>query len=201
MVYPTPQYQHSDQCGKGIFSTSGQLKSAAGVYPTREEGFPCTATKILKTAINPTPNPKVTCNCQISKRADCPVPGAWNQDGAIYEAKVKDFQNTSRHEQTGTQMDQPHCTSMFGGKNDEGLNLDVIWKYLETIMPDFNPVTKTRKLCTREKFQILLNPAVATLNQKAEIFSSCRHRLPLLPSAQPKFVIYYFMFSFSMSSV
>ena len=40
--------------------------------------------KILKTANNPIPKPKAVCNCQKSKKADCPVPGACNQDGAIY---------------------------------------------------------------------------------------------------------------------
>ena len=70
-------------------------------------------------------------------------------------------------------------------KKDEGLNPKVTWKYLETNVPDFNPVTATCKLCTREKFQILLNPTVATLNLKTEIFSSCRHRLPYIIGDPP----------------
>ena len=49
--------------------------------------------KVLKTAINQTPKPKATCNCQISKRAHCPLTGACNQDGAIYEATVKTDDN------------------------------------------------------------------------------------------------------------
>ena len=26
--------------------------------------------------------------CQVTKKADCPIPGACNQDGAVYEATV-----------------------------------------------------------------------------------------------------------------
>jgi hypothetical protein len=45
--------------------------------------------KKLKSASNQAPKPKATRNCQISKKADYPVPDACIQDGAIYEAEVK----------------------------------------------------------------------------------------------------------------
>ena len=159
--------------------------------------------KILKTARNPTPKPKATCNCQISKKADCPVPGACNQDGAIYEATVKtddsrvesyvglakNFKRRyPKHKSTlasRTADGQTTLSKYVWRKKDEGLNPKVTWKYLETNVPDFNPVTATCKLCTREKFQILLNPTVATLNLKTEIFSSCRHRLPYIIGDPP----------------
>ena len=159
--------------------------------------------KILKTAINPTPKPKATCNCQISKKADCPVPGACNQDGAIYEATVKtddsriesyvglakNFKRRfPKHKSTLANRNADGQTALskyVHRKRDEGLNPKVSWKYLETNVPDFNPVYETCKLCTREKFQILLNPAVATLNLKTEIFSSCRHRLPYIIGDPP----------------
>ena len=44
--------------------------------------------KILKNVLNPAPNPQAVCNCQKSKRAECPMPGACNQDGEVYEATV-----------------------------------------------------------------------------------------------------------------
>ena len=97
--------------------------------------------KTLKSASNQAPKPKATCNCQISKKADCPVPGACNQDGAIYEAQVK--------------TDDGKVESYVGlAKN--------LYKY-----------------------QILLNPSVATLNLKTEIFSSCRHRLSYIIGDPP----------------
>ena len=61
-------------------------------------------------------------------------------------------------------------------QRDEGKDPSVSWKLLEWNIPDFNPITGICKLCTREKFQIVLNPSVATLNSRTEVFSSCRHR-------------------------
>ena len=123
------------------------------------------------------------------------MPGACNQDGAIYKAKVttddgrvesyvglakKIKKRWPKHKATlgsRTADGQTTLSKYVWKKRDEGLNPSVSWKYLETNVPDFNPVTEICKLCTREKFQILLNPSVATLNFKTDIFSSCRHRL------------------------
>ena len=144
--------------------------------------------KTLKSASNQAPKPKATCNCQISKKADCPVPGACNQDGAIYEAEVKtddgkvesyvglakNFKKRfPKHKSTlgsRTADGQTTLSRYVWKKRDEGLNPTVSWKYLETNVPDFNPVTETCKLCTREKYQILLNPSVATLNLETNLF-------------------------------
>ena len=158
--------------------------------------------KMLSSA-NPKPNPKATCNCQRSKKADCPMPGACNQDGAIYEATVKtddgrvesyvglakNFKKQwPKHKSTMSDRHADGQTTLskyVWRKRDEGLNPEVSWKYLEKNVPDFNPVTGICKLCTREKFQILLNPSVATLNKKREFFSSCRHKLSYIIGDPP----------------
>ena len=57
-----------------------------------------------------------------------------------------------------------------------GLNPEVSWQFLEKNIPDFNPITEICKLCTREKYQIILNPKVATLNSRLEVFSHCKHK-------------------------
>ena len=44
----------------------------------------------------------------------------------------------------------------------------------------FNPTTKTCDLCLREKYHIMFNPHTATLNDRREIFATCRHRTKLL---------------------
>ena len=41
----------------------------------------------------------------------------------------------------------------------------------------FNPINKRCGLCTKEKFYIIFKPEGATLNQRSELFSTCRHRL------------------------
>ena len=71
---------------------------------------------------------------------------------------------------------QTTMSRFFWKKVDEGGEPKVSWKFLEKDVPDFNPVTGLCKLCTREKFQIVLNPSVATLNHRTEMFAYCRHK-------------------------
>ena len=52
----------------------------------------------------------------------------------------------------------------FWKEKEEGRDPTVEWKFLEKNIPLFNPVTGICRLCTREKFNILLNPTQATLN-------------------------------------
>ena len=81
--------------------------------------------------------------------------------------------------------------SHFWKEKDEGRDPIVEWKFLEKNIPLFNPVTGICRLCTREKFNILLNPTQATLNSRLnillnptqatlnsrlEIFANCKHK-------------------------
>ena len=143
---------------------------------------------------NQTPPKPASCNCQISKKADCPIRGACNQDGAIYEAKVatsdgliesyvglaKNFKKRwPKHKKTLKDRNvdgQTTLSKYVWKKRDQGLNPKITWRFLEKNIPDFNPITEICKLCTREKYQIVLNPNVATLNQRTEIFSHCKHK-------------------------
>ena len=49
-------------------------------------------------------------------------------------------------------------------RRDKEVNPVVTLRYLEKHILYFNPVTGICKQCTREKFQIALNPSVASLN-------------------------------------
>ena len=150
--------------------------------------------KILRQTCNPTPKPQATCNCQKSKKADCPIPGACNQAGVVYEATVatadgrtesyvglaRNFKRRwPKHKSTlqNRNADGQTTLSNYVHKmSDENLDRKVTWKVLDSNIPDFDTVTGTCKLCTREKFQIALNPSVASLNSRIEIFSHCRHK-------------------------
>ena len=55
-----------------------------------------------------------------------------------------------------------------------GSTYKVSWKILDRGQP-FNPVTKTCKLCVRERFYILRKPHLATLNHRQEIGTFCPH--------------------------
>ena len=150
--------------------------------------------KILKQVANPTPKPQAVCNCQKSLKDQCPVPGACNQDGAVYEStvatndgKMESYVGLAtnfkkryyKHKKTllDRYVDgQTTLSNYVWLKRDQGKDPVVTWKYLEKDIPDFNPVTGLCRLCTREKFQIVLNPSVATLNHRMEVFSCCRHK-------------------------
>ena len=108
----------------------------------------------------------------LSPNDDCPVPGACNQDVAIYEATVttddgraesyvglaKNFKRRfPKHKSTLGDRNADRQTKMskyVWRKRVEGLNPKVAWTFLEKNVPDFNPVTEICILCTREKFQI-----------------------------------------------
>ena len=159
--------------------------------------------KVLRSTVNPTPRPKAKCNCQKSKKHECPVPGECNQDGAIYQATVstndgrvesyvglaRNFKKRyAKHKATLTSRHadgQTTLSNFVWEQTDEGKDPKVSWKFLERNLPDFNPITGNCHLCTREKFQIVLNPSVATLNHRTEIFSCCRHRSTFLIGDPP----------------
>ena len=44
--------------------------------------------KLLRQSQGGTAKPPPSCNCQKSRRKDCPIPGACNQDGVVYQATV-----------------------------------------------------------------------------------------------------------------
>ena len=61
-------------------------------------------------------------------------------------------------------------------KLEAGRAPKVSWRVLEKNIPPFNPVTGKCQLCIREKFYIIFKPHLASLNQRQEIFSNCRHK-------------------------
>ena len=68
-----------------------------------------------------------------------------------------------------------------------GKNPSISWKFLKTNIPNTNPVSEICRLCLCEKFQILYEPKMATLNSRSEIFSACRHKkYELLVPPDPK---------------
>ena len=56
----------------------------------------------------------------------------------------------------------------------------ISWQILQK-QPSFNPISKSCRLCLKEKFLIMFRPEGATLNSRSEFFATCRHRLkPLI---------------------
>ena len=149
--------------------------------------------KLLRNSEGGQTKPPIKCNCQTSKKKDCPLPGACNQEGVVYQAKVtnnkgetekyigvaKKFKHRySKHKSSMEKKVKTNSTTLsthFWKEKDGGKEPKVEWKILERNIPSFNPVNNTCRLCLREKFKIAFNPDEATLNLRTEIFGHCRH--------------------------
>ena len=142
------------------------------------------------------------CNCQKSRKGECPLPGECNQMGFIYQAQVdildkqefyvglaKDFkQRWRKHRDSLKYEDFDNHTKLskyVWQKRGEGFNLKVKWRILERNVCDFNPTTGVCRLCTREKYRIVLEPSSATLNKRTELFAPCRHMAAYLIEEPP----------------
>ena len=58
----------------------------------------------------------------------------------------------------------------------KSLNFELKWKILDRGNV-FDPTTRKCRLCLKEKYYIIFQPPGATLNERSELFSTCRHRL------------------------
>ena len=140
----------------------------------------------VKTGVKP-------CNCQKSKVAECPTPGACNTDGVVYKATVsssdgrkeyyvglaKNFKlRFAGHKATlKTKPDSLKTTlsTHFWKEKEEGKDPEVTWELLDTGLEDYNPTSGRCNLCIREKYFILFEPEKSTLNSRQELFGFCRH--------------------------
>ena len=73
----------------------------------------------------------------------------------------------------------------FWKQVEAGGDPTVSWKVVEANIPIFNPVTKTCRLYLIDKFNIVLNPHLATLNSRQEMFAHCRHIITKLIGKKP----------------
>ena len=127
------------------------------------------------------------------------MPGACNRTGVVYQATVtseggrdiqtcvglgKNFKSRfSKHKASMTKPTPKNSTTLsthFLKQKNGGHNPEISWKFLESNVPTFNPVTGSCRLCLREKYHISFYPEMSTLNSRSEIFSSCRHKRSVL---------------------
>ena len=159
--------------------------------------------KILRQSQGGAAKPPPSCNCQKSRKKDCPIPGACNQDGVVYQASVtnnkgaeknyiglaKNFKKRYRKHKDSLETKNPKNSTTLSTyvwkEKEEGREPLISWKILEKNVPLFNPVTRGCKLCLREKYNIAFNPHLATLNSRNEIFGHCKHIQEMLIGQPP----------------
>ena len=138
--------------------------------------------------------PAPGCNCN-GRCGPCPLNGACLVDKLVYKATViEDNQTvntytglTSRrfkdrfyeHRSSFANHDHPNPTTLSTHVWDlkqKNKNFEISWSVIDRAN-DFDPVTRKCRLCLKEKYHIIFQPTGATLNQRSELYSTCRHRL------------------------
>ena len=136
------------------------------------------------------------CNC-TGRCGPCPLDGGCLVDSVVYRAKVADnngventytglTSNTFKdrfygHRSTFQNKDHPNPTTLsthVWDLKDKNVDFNISWNIIDR-GKDFNPTTKKCRLCLKEKYYIIFHPDGATLNERSELFSTCRHRLKL----------------------
>ena len=134
------------------------------------------------------------CNCRGGTES-CPMEGARCKDASImYGAtvvepgkpdatyagisapswKIRYGNHTASFRHTGKRINSSLAGYIWRLK-DEGRNFTISWKTLATL-PSYNPSTNSCRLCLTEKYTIMHQPELATINQRDEFFTACRHK-------------------------
>ena len=142
--------------------------------------------------------PPPGCNCRGGPPS-CPLNGACQTEELVYKATV--IRTDTHHVETYTGLTggkfktryYQHMSDFRHEKHENNTTLSkYIWKLKKEGVPHsltweklsgakvFNPVSRTCQLCLREKYLIMFHPESATLNKRAELYSTCRHRLKSL---------------------
>jgi hypothetical protein len=133
------------------------------------------------------------CNCN-GEMGDCPLEGNCLVNSVIYRAEVTG-ENSDKQTYTGltsntfkrryyghrhsfnTRNPKTATTlsSHIWNLKDRNEEYQIKWNVIDRA-PDFNPTTRKCRLCIKEKQYIIFQPEGATLNDRSELFSTCRHR-------------------------
>ena len=138
------------------------------------------------------------CNC-TQVIGECPLDGNCKVRGVIYRAEVSTENETftytgltSRsfkdrfygHRRTFKEKIPEESTTLsrkVWGLKEKNEDFSIKWSIVDRGTP-FNPKTRRCNLCTKEKFYIIFDPDGASLNQRSELYSACRHRTQQLLS-------------------
>ncbi|KAJ8029039.1 hypothetical protein HOLleu_28333 [Holothuria leucospilota] len=144
--------------------------------------------KIMKAQMPaPETNP---CNCRNEN--DCPLDGKCRTANVVYQATVKSnyreetyvglTENTfklrlANHQQSFTKekyRNQTELSKYVWTLKNSNTDFKIHWKILAHA-PSYSNVSKRCNLCMMEKFYIICYPEMASLNQRSELVSTCRH--------------------------
>ena len=179
------------------------LKLSYSTCPNMKQIITAHNRKLLATIKPPIPLEEeptpTTCDCSERKKMEtggCPLQGKCLTENVVYQAEVVETKvdgqvevqkyvgcttnfkpRWRKHDCSFNNPDYKHETVLsthIWECKARGSTWKVNWKILDRGQP-FNPVTRTCKLCVRERFWILRKPHLATLNHRQEIGTFCPH--------------------------
>ena len=136
------------------------------------------------------------CNCRGGTDS-CPVGGTCLTTSVIYRATVATAGSTEtytgltggtfkkrfdKHNSDFRHIQYRHSSTLstyIWELKEQRISYKITWRIMDRA-PVFNPITKKCRLCCKEKFYIMFKPDGATLNDRDEFYSTCRHRLQQL---------------------
>ena len=148
--------------------------------------------KILN--INKNQENKKMCNCRTPP---CPLQGKCQTDNLVYQATVKTdrekqtyiglasttFKLRLANHKTSFNKEEKRCTTTLSSHiwaiKDRGEEYELDWKLIGRAQP-FSPISGNCNLCNLEKYYIMFEPNMATLNKKEEINNWCPHKDKML---------------------
>ena len=83
------------------------------------------------------------------------------------------------HKSNMKHSDQRVASSLAGyvwKLKDEGREHNVRWKIIQQ-HSTYNPTTNACRLCLSEKYTIMFQPELATINKRDEFYTPCMHKL------------------------
>ena len=145
----------------------------------------------------PQPNADLHCNCQRSRKADCPLPNRCSVTDLVYRATITRLDTNTSATQTGCTVNfkKRYGQYLHSFKNENANHTclcNEVWKYKKANIPyqitwdivarapPYNPAIGYCDLCTEEKYRIMFEPGGASLNQRSEFFAHCYHKQPQL---------------------
>ena len=147
----------------------------------------------------PQQNTDLYCKCQVSRKANCPLPGRCSVTNLVYRASITRLDNNTTKTQTGCTVDFKQrygqylhsfshenanhtclCNHVWKLKSSTPpIPYNIVWEIVARAAP-YNPATGYCDLCTEEKYRIMFEPEGASLNQRSEFFAYCYHQRPQL---------------------
>ena len=136
---------------------------------------------------------------QLQKKQPLPLDGECLTENVIYQASVElptgnveetyvgltadtfklcfaNHKKSFKHENYSTEST---LSSYVWKLKKENVDYSISWKVIDRGRP-FSPIYGNCQLCTKEKFIIIFNPEISTLNRRDELGSACRHKARLL---------------------